>query len=290
MKRTLSVGEKITLSSAGRTTLFTIDSVLGAGGTCAAYSVTYYEDGDIPHKGVLKEYCPAFLFDDNYSRESSSIKIPLTCRDAYARGINEFENTYKRINEYLTDNPSATNYHPVLLGLYEGNNTKYTLTSCDYGLSYDKIEDKNLLSICEIALSVTKAVELYHNAGFLHLDIKPKNILILNEVTELIKLFDYDSLTSIEKIKKREISALPLPEDYDVPEIRNFDLHDISIQTDIFEIGAMIFTRVFKRPPQDSDAQHDAVYDLEKNELFNGVSPQAKSKFISLMRKTVQIT
>lgn len=290
MKRFLSVGEAISVSSFNGQTEFFIVEVLGIGGSCIAYKVKYYENENIPHLGILKEYCPAFLDDGTFRRDGASLNIPESMQEKFLRGLEEFKKTYKSINEYLSNNLTAANYHTVQMGLYEGNNTAYTLTSCDYGMSYDKVDNENLLSICKTMLSVTKAVELYHNAGFLHLDIKPKNILVLNDVADLIKLFDFDSLTSIEKLKRREIYGVPVPEDYYVPELETYNLRNIGIETDIFEIGAMLFLKVFERAPEASDMSYDAKYDIDSNKLFLGVSPQAKCEFVELLRKTIQIS
>ena len=288
MERNIKIGTTIQLFADGKAKSFHIDEVLGLGGSCVAYVVTYFENGSIPHKGVLKEYCPAFLDSNNPIRKDTVLNIPDELYGDFVMGLNEFKNTYKYINQYLSENNSATNFHPVQIGLYEGNNTLYTLTSRDYGMTYDRIDDKNLLSICKIMLSVTKGVEFYHEAGFLHLDIKPKNILILNDVTDLIKLFDYDSLTSITKLKNGELFGIPAPEDYYVPELYKYEIKNIGIETDIFEIGAMLFTRIFKRAPGIEDMSYDSLYDIENNEFFVGVSPRVKSEFIGLFKKTIQ--
>lgn len=288
MQRNIEIGTTIQLQAENKKTSFIIDDVLGLGGSCVAYNVTYFENESIPHKGVLKEYCPAYLESVNPIRNDTVLNIPDEIYSTFVAGINEFKKIYKYINQYLSENISATNYHPVQIGLYEGNNTVYTLTSCDYGMTYNKVDDKNLLSICKIMLSVTKGVEFYHKAGFLHLDIKPKNILILNDVTDLIKLFDYDSLTSIERLKNGEVYGIPAPEDYYVPELYKYEIRNIGIWTDIFEIGAMLFTRIFNRVPTVEDMSYDSEYDVDNNEFFIGVSPRVKNEFIDLFRKTIQ--
>ena len=290
MNRFLSVGETISVSAINGNIDFLITEVLGVGGSCIAYKVRYYENENIPHMGVLKEYCPAFLEDEGFERIGTALKVCEHLQERFSDGLNEFRRTYKSINEYLSGTLTAANYHTVQIGLFEGNNTAYTLTSCDYGMSYDKVDNESLLSICKTALSVTKAVEQYHSAGFLHLDIKPKNILVLNDVADLIRLFDFDSFTSIEKLKRREVCGIPIPEDYYVPELTNLKVRDIGIVTDIFEIGAMIFAKVFGRAPETSDMSYDSEYDLDRNGLFVGVSPQAKNEFVELLRKTVQIS
>lgn len=290
MERNIKVGTTIHLHADGKTTSFNIDEVLGLGGSCVAYVVTYFENDSIPHKGVLKEYCPAYLDSINPIRIDTELNIPDEFYGNFVAGLNEFKNTYRYINQYLSENVSATNFHPVQIGLYEGNNTLYTLTSRDYGMTYDKIDDKNLLSICKIMLSITKGVEFYHKAGFLHLDIKPKNILILNDVTDLIKLFDYDSLTSIANLKSGAVFGIPAPEDYYVPELYKYEIRNIGIETDIFEIGATLFMRIFKRAPVEEDMSYDSVYDVDNNDFFVGVSPKVKNEFVELFKKTIQIS
>lgn len=291
MERCIDIGAKINLRSSNGITVFTINDVLGVGGSCIAYDVSYIEDVDILHRGILKEFCPAFLeINVEFRRENNAIVVPREHTELFASELERFRETYKSINSYLSENLSASNYHTVQLGLYEGNNTLYTLTSKDYGKSYDKIKDDSLCSALKIALSVTKAVELYHNAGYVHLDIKPKNILVLDEVTDLVKLFDFDSLTSVSDLRSGRISVVPVPEDYYVPELVNGDIRNVGIQTDIFEIGAMLFSRLFGRAPVASDLSYDKQYSFDSVKLAAGISPQAKFELETLFKNTLQIS
>ncbi len=291
MKRNLDIGTKITLKRDGVLTEFTVLDVLGVGGGCVAYDVSYKENEDISHRGVLKEFCPAFLENDgNFARENKSIIVPPKYEDLFKNELQRFRQTYKSINTYLSENISASNFHTVQIGLYEGNNTLYTLNSKDSGKSYEKIENENLLNILKLALSVTKAVEQYHEWGYVHLDIKPKNILILDEVTDLIKLFDYDSLISISDLRQRKISVVPIPEDYYVPELAKGEIRKVGVQTDIFEIGAMIFLRIFNRGCNPDDLSHDKKYNFDEIPMFAGVPPQAKYELEILFKNTLQIS
>ena len=291
MIRCLSKNDKLILTSSGNQTEFVINEIVGVGGSCIAYKVSYKENGDIVHRGILKELFPAFLISqDRCMRIGSSVNIPESFARQFAEEVESFKNTYRVINEYLADNLSATNYHTVQMGLYIGNNTVYTLTSCDYGKSYDKLKDENLYSLFRLMHSVTKAVELYHNAGFLHLDIKPQNILVLDEVTDIVKLFDFGSLIPLNKFLDRSVVSIPVPGEYYVPELLNCEVRNIGIHTDVFEIGAMIFNRLFGRYPQPADMRYDAVYPFEESPLLIGASPKAKHEIEKLLRKTIQIS
>lgn len=289
-ERAISENSIIELTLNGVKTEYRIDHVLDGGAGCIAYEVSYTESETIPHKGILKEYCPAFLRKYGFIRTNVCINIPDECKANFYSGIEEFKRSYRGINKFLTDNISAMNFHTVQLGLLEGNNTAYTLVSYDYGSTYNKIEDTNLLGIITLMLSVTKAVEMYHKAGYLHLDIKPKNILILDEVMDIVKLFDFDSITSLERLKRREVYAVPIPEDYYVPELANFDLRNIGVQTDIYEIGAMIYSRIFKKNPTVNDVHGINNIDIDSSDFAVGVSPQAKFEIAELLKNTLQIS
>lgn len=289
MIRTIEKYSRITLSSSGNEAVFTIDDIIGVGVSCIAYEISFYESESILHKGILKEFCPAYL-EDEFKRDNYNIIVPDKYIKQFQKDLSDFKDTYKTINEYIANNASASNYHPVQLGLYEGNNTLYTLSSCDYGKSYDKLQDDSLYSLVKILLTVSKGVEQYHKAGFLHLDIKPKNILVLDGVTDIIKLFDFDSLLKIDDIKSGTVSEIPAPEDYYVPELNDLNLRNIGVQTDIFEIGAMFYTRLFGKAPQPKDMGYDVEYEFENVPLLNGALPKTLFEIEKLLRNTLQIS
>lgn len=287
----LSVNDNIILSSSGKQTEFTIDEIVGIGGSCIAYKVSYKENGEILHRGILKKFFPAFLITEEANmRSGMSVNVPEPFATRFLMELENFKKTYRVINEYLSNNLSVANYHTVQMGLYVGNNTAYTLISCDYGKSYDKLEDDNLHSMFKLMYSVTKAVELYHNAGFLHLDIKPKNILVLDKVTDIVKLFDFDSLIPLQKFIDRTVDNVPVLGEFYVPGLSNCEVRNIGIYADIFEIGAMVFKRLFGRYPEPANMRYNTVYPFEHSPLFAGVSSRAKHEIELLLRKTVQIS
>lgn len=292
MREKLKKNQSLIIGSDLDAITINIDSFLDSGGSCLVYNVTYTMADGVIHHGILKEYFPSFLENVSECRrdENCSIMVPDDYLEIYNNGVELFKSTYLNINNYLYNNLSASNYHTVQLGLYECNNTAYTLTTCDFGMTYNKITDSSIYELLRIILSVTNAVELYHKAGFLHLDIKPKNVFILDGVTDLVKLFDFDSLTSVDGLRNETITQIPMPEDYRVPELANADIRNISIRTDIFEIGATLFERLFGRAPQTEDIGYDAKYDFDSVDLLNGVSPKAKYELEKIFRHTLQIS
>ncbi len=124
----------------------------------------------------------------------------------------------------------------------------------------------------------------------MHLDIKPKNILILDDVTDIVKLFDFDSLIPLKCFTDRTVTSVPIPGEFYVPELSNCEIRNIGIHTDVFEIGAMVFNRLFARYPDPSDMRYDSVYPFEQSSLLIGASPKAKHEIEVLLRKTIQIS
>ena len=68
MSREISKYSKILLSSNEGTKELIIDNIKGSGGSCVAYVVSFCEGDNIRHKGILKEFCPAYLGDVRYEK------------------------------------------------------------------------------------------------------------------------------------------------------------------------------------------------------------------------------
>lgn len=287
--RGLKENDSIVLRSLGRDTLFSIKDIRGQGGSCIAYTVEFEENGT-PHKGVLKEFFPAFLVDTNFVRTKREIDVPTHHRARFEEEKTAFEDTYRNINQYLTKNSRAANYHPTFLGLYYGNGTVYSLVAYTHGESMEKYRPQSFAALLKVILSVSKGVAQYHDAGYLHLDIKPKNILILDGVTDLVELFDYDSFMPIKSFAERSAKTIPVPGEYYVPELETGNLRAINESTDVFELGALLFTKLFGRVPTPSDMVYNSLYDFEGLPLMKGVSPKTKHGLAALFGKSLQIS
>lgn len=122
---------------------------------------------------------------NNIRNSNNSLTVADEYKVLFEECANRFKNTYKTINNYLYGNLSTTNFHTVQLGLFEGNNTIYTLTSCDYGQVWENVEDKSLDSLLKVILAVTKAVEMYLSGNI----IVANNTAIHFNTIKRMKLF-----------------------------------------------------------------------------------------------------
>ena len=115
----------------------------------------------------------------------------------------------------------------------------------------------------------------YHSLGFLHLDIKPENILVLREAPNMIKLFDLDSVVRKQDIQEGTLPALSYSLRWAAPELREEMISQISEQTDIYSIGAVLFWMIMGAEPGCDDRSIFAEWEFE-GPLFSGQNPQLK--------------
>lgn len=78
-----------------------------------------------------------------------------------------------------------------VINFFQANGTVYLVMTYDYGVTLDKILQKKSLAITETFLltvftHLLTGLELIHNHGLIHLDIKPANILIRSENDPLL--------------------------------------------------------------------------------------------------------
>ena len=181
------------LSIPGQPEKYTIIDVIGRGASTIAYSVR--TESGVEH--ILKEYCPQNL------RLERDLSGSLLCSsqdcEKFERGKQEFlaaGNRQKEIRNILR----LRNETSPSLGIYEANNTQYSIIIASAGETFNRLGNKlPLLTKIQICCAIAKLVSQYHQRGYLCLDIKPDNIFVLTNssgeiVTEIIEYIDFDSI------------------------------------------------------------------------------------------------
>lgn len=269
-RRMFSPGDKLVLRHYENETYiereFVVKNILGEGASCITYFVKYKENDSYSHCGVLKEFNPV----------SKEIKIE------------KFVEGYKLQTEFSAEIKNAKNITSNTEGIYLGNNTKYILMSCNDGTSYENVQEDKLQDIIKTSIAICNAVKVYHDAGFLHLDIKPDNIFILPETREIIKLFDFDSVH-----KKSDLinSRLSYSVNWAAPELIYFEKnYEICEATDIYSIGAILFSKIMGRMPVDKEKERFSKFEFDKNSnMFKNISPKIFNMLTKLFRNTLQV-
>ena len=101
------------------------------------------------------------------------------------------------------------------------------------GLSLQEGRVKDVLTVCQLCGQVALGLKAMHEAGLVHADIKPANVLVTE--AGIVKVIDFGQSCEIGTIKER-IQGTP---DYIAPE--QVHRQPITPLTDVFNLGATMY-------------------------------------------------
>src|SRR6059058_5299527 len=121
----------------------------------------------------------------------------------------------------------------------------------DHGSLDDLIEQRNRLpekQVLETGIQVTKGLRAAHRQGLIHRDVKPANILFVDEQTAKISDFGLAGAATQKSETREEIWGTPY---YVAPERLNNEPEDF--RSDIYSLGATLFHAVAGKAPIEGD-------------------------------------
>lgn len=259
---------------------YIIDSVIGDGATCIVYSARYTDHAGLNHSVLLKECYP---YADNIIRDGNILSWAI--ENERQKSLSSFKTAYEKL---MTMQNIAKLRHSTshAFDLFEANGTLYSVTDITEGTTFDKDKSRSLSDILKTVLALSKVVQKYHNNGYLHLDIKPGNFLVIPETRELVVLFDLDSVTSIEDIKSGKVKCVPYSKGWAAPEQMQGHINKLCPATDIYSIGAVLFQKLFERDITPADTGLFADWDFD-GEIFEKINPKIKRLIREIFRKTL---
>lgn len=282
MSRTpLSIGSTVQAVD-GSSYTYIIDRVIGDGASSIVYEAHYIDNARGRHDVRLKECYP---YASEITRTGSELKwidsslctedkVAFTC--AYHK-LMEFQNTTKLRNSTAH-----------IFDLCEANGTLYSVMDVNEGKTFEEDSSESLADILKTTLALARVIEKYHNNGYLHLDIKPSNFLVIPETRELVILFDVDSVTAIDDIKSGKVKCVPYSKGWAAPEQMQGKIDKLCQATDIYSIGAILFQKVMGRAVENKDIGIFADWDFD-SEMFNKVNPKIKRILKEIFRKTLSV-
>lgn len=255
---------------------YTVRGEIGRGASCVVYDASYNDRLGNAKLVRVKECCPLAL---RMTRDEGGA-LHADARDevAFQAAKRRMLDAYQR-NHALFSREELTNAVANTVDLYEHNNTLYIVSTWSNGVTLAEADIGGLRACVSLVLAAAKVVSHIHAAGFLYLDLKPENVMILRGTTEIVQLFDFDSTVSLEALDKAIRTGdtgsvrVSYSKGYAPLEQRTGDLKRLGAHSDVYSVGATLFKLLWGRTPTAFDCAWTASYDYDQTR-FSGVSYQ----------------
>ncbi len=236
--------------------IYRLDTIAGRGGSCLVYYGWREEEGGVSQRVVIKEFYPLEVDIKRDFTQGTLLmdgESPEICAQK-ERFLKSYE-----IFVSLTNAQSLNQFVVKAQRKYCDHGTCYLVINFASGTT---LEDRirtglNLTDFCGYLITLSKVINRLHQKEFVHLDLKPANILCEeNAVTELL---DVDSIVSLAQL--RSGCALPCSTGFTAPELYRyaargyFSNEGFSLQrsvavenihrADIYSFGAIIYYWLF---------------------------------------------
>ena len=225
---------------------YRVESVLGQG----AFGITYLaHDVNLDRQVAIKEYLPG-----QFSTRNTDLTVHPTT-DAHKE---DFEWGLKR---FISEAKILTKFeHPNLVrvfNVFEMNNTAYMVMNYEVGKSLQQIlksrKTLNESELMKIIIPLLSGLEVMHEKGFVHRDIKPGNIFIRRDGSPV--LLDFGSARQTRAERGKEMTAEPqtvttlVSPGYAPIEQYSSNSNRQGPWTDIYGLGATLYKTVTGKMP-----------------------------------------
>ncbi len=169
------------------------------------------------------------------------------------------------------------------INTYSLNNTFYTVLDFSGGrtLEQELLQQREEGSLRRTALrmiGVLEALEIFHEFGYLHLDISPDNILLLDEgQRERVELIDYNSVVRLADIAQGGHIYVSMKAGYASPEMRRHAYGEVGPWTDLYAVAAVFFRCLTGDILSRMQAGDMLPADISGSPLLRGVPETVKS-------------
>lgn len=294
--------ERPTLIDCGRTEpvlgelAFEIDAAagVGRGGTCLVYRAYQKEMTEygtcLKRKVILKEFYPVAAGCLSWRREDGSLCIPDTDPDVRFK-----EEHFRRSRELFVrlHNEDSLNLNMAEAQSWlRANGTCYIVVDYSSGVSleeYARDPGKSLWDRLSMLRNLALVISRLHGLGYLHLDLKPDNILCQDQ--HLVRLIDTDSLTEIRELKSDRVT-LSVSGNFSAPEVRLCAenpgdtrcwnrFRKYCRRADVYAFGALLHQCLFDREPGENLRQ-------KLEECYPDISGKARLLLQDLLESTLE--
>lgn len=236
------------LPSQHRLHWYVLERVLGQGG----FGITYLaRDTNLDQAVAIKEYLPV----DVATRRADATVRPRSDEqgERYRWGLDRFIQEARTLARF--DHPNIVR----VLSVFEQNGTAYMVMRFEEGENFAALLDRKRTlaeeDLMRVLLPVLDGLELVHNAGFIHRDIKPDNVHIRADGSPV--LLDFGSARH-SLGHARTVTILVAP-GYAPFEQYYSSGEDQGPWTDIYSLGATCYRAIAGVAPMDAIARSKGI-------------------------------
>ena len=265
-RRALKTGTVLEAGSRDEHMKFVIEGELGRGGSCIVYEASRTTDKGVKSLYRIKELYP-YKLDILRDKDGSLIPSLNSIEDFQSEKL-KFWRSYTNTNYlfYSGDNYSSMTNQ---MFYFKINGTCYIVSAYSSRKTLGAYKPCSLKEAVMLMIQVAYIIDNIHNKGYLYLDIKPDNVLIVDGYKKQIKLFDFDSLFYMEnkeQIEKGEPEQFRISysKGFSAIELQCGNIRELGRHTDVYGVGALLFFVLFGKTPQAPDCELYAEYNFHQ--------------------------
>lgn len=223
-----------------------IDGFVGCGSNALVYRGSFSDslNRESSHYVLIKELFPLTPNGEIFRSDDGNIVVSPEGAAVWEMQLDSFVRGNRMHLELLKR-------HPEMIGgninTYEANGTRYTLLNLSGGTDLNAeltahFSSLTLKNAARRMMGVLEALSVFHEAGYLHLDIAPDNILIVPRAGhEDVFLIDYNSVYNANDRRSDGSLITSIKQGYTAPEIVNEKRQDVGYETDLYSVAAVFF-------------------------------------------------
>ncbi len=253
---------------------------IGRGSSCIVYEVANETTTGDTKLYRLKEFYPYKL---RVKRDAGGRLIPDDSEQVLFKEMQDkMREDFKAANK-LFYSDGVAGMLTDQLNVYDYNDTIYVVSTYSAEKTLGTYKPVSIKECISLVKQVAYVVDKIHRQGYLYLDIKPQNVLVMESMQNRIQLFDFDSLISLNEIRNSNYSDIRFSysKGFAAIELQTAKIKHIGYQTDVYAVGALLFYLLFGYVPTAPDCESDAIYQFDEiqysskkcdDKLFNALT------------------